>query len=279
MRLRVDHASTYRFDPPMRGVVQSLRLTPSLCENQQAIDWSVAVEGATLGAGFRDGAGDWVETAMLLGPVDSVTVRVAGEVETVDLGGVLRGHRERIRPEAYLRPTRATKADRAILELTGAALGKLAPEAVLDRAHALSRAVEEAVAYRPEETVAGTTAAEALALGRGVCQDHAHLMIAAALAAGIPARYVTGYLFSGEEAERPPEASHAWAELFIPDLGWVGFDASNGTCPDERYIRIGSGGDAVEAAPIRGVARGAGEEDLAVTVTVAQAEGQSQTQQ
>ena len=276
MRLRVEHASTYRFDPPMRGVVQSLRLTPSACENQQVIDWRIDIEGAARGAGFRDGAGDWVETSMHLGPVDEVTVVVAGEVETTDLGGVLRGHRERISPDAYLRPTRATKADRALSDLAQEAVAGLAPDAILDRAHALSRAVEAAIAYVPGETRAGTSAAEALELGRGVCQDHAHALIATALSLEIPARYVTGYLFSTGDDTPAQEASHAWAELFIPNLGWVGFDPSNGTCPDERYIRLGSGGDAAEAAPIRGVSQGQGEENLDVRVVVRQEQTQQQ---
>ncbi len=275
MRLRVDHESIYRFDPPMRGVVQSLRLTPTLCENQQVTDWAVSVEGATMGAGFRDGAGDWIETAMLLGPVEEVTVRVEGEIETFDRGGILKGNREKIRPEAYLRPTRVTKPDRALRELAEKAVKGIDAAAILDRAHALSHAVEKAIAYTPGQTAESTTAAEALALGHGVCQDHAHALIAAALCVGIPARYVTGYLFSTEE-DGAQEASHAWAELAIPDLGWVGFDPSNGTCPDECYIRLGSGGDATEAAPIRGVANGAGEENLDVKVVVKQSQSQHQ---
>ena len=271
MRLRVDHETVYHFDPPMRGVVQSLRLHPTQCENQQVIDWAVHVEGAARGAAFRDGAGDWVETVMLLGPVDRVTVGVAGEVETTDKGGVLHGNRERVPPEAYLRPSRATTADRALEELARDTVSGLSPTAVLDRAHALSGAVSNAIAYTPGQTEHGTTAAEALALGRGVCQDHAHALIAAALVLEIPARYVTGYLFSTEE-EGEHEASHAWAELRIPDLGWVGFDASNKTCPDERYIRLGSGADAAEAAPIRGVLDGNGAENLDVRVVVKQSQ-------
>ncbi len=106
-------------------------------------------------------------------------------------------------------------------------------------------------------------------MAHGVCQDHSHALIAAALSLGIPARYVTGYLFASDE-EGGHEASHAWAEVFVTGLGWVGFDASNGVCPDDRYIRLGSGGDALEASPIRGVSRGAGSERLDVEVTVNQ---------
>ena len=276
MRLRVRHETVYRFDPPMRGVVQSHRLTPSLFEGQQVIDWAVTVEGAARGAGFRDGAGDWIETVSLLGPVDSMTVTVAGEVETFDLAGVLRGHREVVPPMSYLRPTRATRADRALAELAADTVASLDAEGTLAKAHALSAAVAGAIAYTPGETEHGTTAAEALALGHGVCQDHAHALIACALSLDIPARYVTGYLFASEE-EGLHEASHAWAELQVEGLGGVGFDPSNRCCPDERYIRIGSGADAIEAAPIRGVAQGAGHERLDVKVTVDQA-AQSQSQ-
>ena len=138
----------------------------------------------------------------------------------------------------------------------------------LDKAHALANAVRDAIAYTPGETDATTTAAEALAAGHGVCQDHAHALIAAALTQDIPARYAVGYLHAtGSIAE----ASHAWAELFVDGLGWIGFDPANGVSPDENYIRIGSGLDAVDAAPIRGVASGAGAEAMNVDVEVTEA--------
>jgi transglutaminase-like putative cysteine protease len=270
MRLSVDHTTRYRFDPPTRGVIQSLRLTPSVFDGQIAVEWTIDTGDALRGAAFRDGAGDWIETAKHVGPTDEAFVTVRGVVETVDLTGVLRGHREVIPPAAYLRSTRATRPDLAIAELAEGAVATIAPDRGLERAHAVMNAVAEAVAYTPGETEHGTTAGEALALGHGVCQDHAHLMIAAARLLDMPARYVTGYLFASED-EEAHEASHAWAEIFVPDLGWVGFDASNGICPNDHYIRIGSGSDAADAAPIRGVARGLGAETLDVTVVVNQA--------
>lgn len=125
----------------------------------------------------------------------------------------------------------------------------------------------DAIAYRPGATHAHTTAAEALALGEGVCQDHAHALIAVARLAGMPARYVSGYLFASLDGQ-PHEAAHAWAEVHIAGLGWVGFDPANRCCPDERYIRLGSGADSREAAPIRGVSRGNTAERLDVSVAV-----------
>jgi transglutaminase-like putative cysteine protease len=270
MRLSVDHVTHYRFDPPMRGVIQSLRLTPSVYEGQLAVEWTIDTGDAIRGATFRDGAGDWIETAKHMSPVSEAYVAVRGIVETVDLTGVLRGHRELVPPAAYLRATRSTRADLALTEMAEAAVRRIAPDRGLERAHALMNAVADAISYTPGETEHGTTAAEALAMGHGVCQDHTHAVIAGAQVLDMPARYVTGYLFASED-DISQEASHAWAEVFIADLGWVGFDPSNRICPDDRYIRIGSGADAAEAAPIRGVAHGSGAEKLDVSVTVNQA--------
>lgn len=275
MKLSIKHSSTYNFDPPMRAVVQSLRLWPTQFEGQQVLSWDVHVEGAVRGSAFRDAAGDWIETATLLGPVEGLTIEVTGEIETFDLAGVLRGHRERVPPLTYLRDTRATRVDVAIGELAEDAVSGIAESSVLERAHALSKAVENAIDYTPGETEEQTTAADALAGGKGVCQDHAHVLIAAARHLNIPARYVTGYLYSTADGSGH-EASHAWAELHVPDLGWIGLDAANGQSPDEQYVRLGSGYDSLDAAPIRGIARGAGVEDLTVEVSITEAEGGAQ---
>jgi transglutaminase-like putative cysteine protease len=265
MRLTVDHVTRYTYDAPVRSVVQSHRLSPSVFAGQKVIDWDVAVSGGTKGARHRDGAGDLLLGWTITGPVAEVTVHVQGTVETEDLAGVLRGHRETVSPDCYLRETLPTRIDLALVELAATASG---PD-TLSLAHALSAVVSDAIAYRPGVTHAHTTAAEALALGEGVCQDHAHALIACARHRGIPARYVSGYLFAAEDGT-PHEAAHAWAELHVPGLGWVGFDPANRTCPDARYIRLGSGFDAQDAAPIRGIARGGGRESMDVTVAVQQ---------
>ncbi|MBN9887834.1 transglutaminase family protein [Salipiger abyssi] len=278
MKLSVRHITHYRFDHPVRGVVQSLRLWPADCASQKLLSWEVKTEGALRGAEFTDGAGDRTALASWRGPLDELTVEVTGEVETVDLFGVLRDHREKGPASLYLRSTRFIRPDNDLRELSASALEGMKSATDLDRAHALSGAVAEAIEYAPGETKPHTTAAEALSGGKGVCQDHAHALIAVAHVAGIPARYVTGYLQVDEDG-KPHEASHAWAELFVPDLGWVGFDPSNRCCPDERYIRLGSGFDAQDAAPIRGVVQGSTpEEHLKVEVVVTAAPGQQQAQ-
>ena len=264
MLLNVDHVTRYFYDQPVRAVVQSHRLTPSVFEGQKVLDWQVTVTDGLPGGSFRDGAGDRVQGWSVQGPLTEIEVRVTGRVETVDLAGVLRGHRESVSPLCYLDDTLATRADTALTELARAAGGT---EATLAAAHRLSAAVADAIRWTPGATEARTTAAEALALGEGVCQDHAHALIAVARVSGLPARYVSGYLMTGAEGATG-EAAHAWAEIWIEGLGWVGFDPTNRCCPDDRYIRLGSGMDAQEAAPIRGIARGAGRESLDVSVAV-----------
>jgi transglutaminase-like putative cysteine protease len=275
MRLQVSHHTTYRYDKPMRFITQSHRLTPAENAGQKVLDWSVTAAGAEFGAAFTDGAGDRVTTMTVKGPADAVEIVVAGTVETSDTAGVLRDHRETISPLVYLRSTAATAANGALIELRDQALKGAGHAGDLDRAHLLAAEVAKAIAYMPGATHAHTTAAEALEQGQGVCQDHAHALIALAQAAGMPARYVSGYLLADAEGA-PHEASHAWAEVFVPGLGWVGFDPANECCPDARYIRLGSGVDAREAAPIRGVSRGAGVEAMEVSVVVAQTQSQSQ---
>lgn len=264
MRLIVNHLTRYRYDQPVRGVVQSHRLTPSLFDGQRVLDWQVTVSDGQKGGGFRDGAGDWVQGWTVLGPVADISVQVTGEVETKDLAGVLRGHREMVPPQAYLQSTDVTEADANLRSLAADLAGK--PD-TLSLAHELAQRVTSAIAYLPGVTHAQTTAAEALARGAGVCQDHAHVLIALARFIGVPARYVSGYLHTSETAP-PHDAAHAWAELHVGDLGWVGFDPANNCCPDDRYIRLGSGLDARDAAPIKGTARGPGSERLHVSVHV-----------
>lgn len=279
MKLRISHQTVYRYEPPVRNIVQSLRLTPSVFEGQKTHDWTIEVTGGIRGPGFRDGAGDWISGWTVRGPAEEITISVAGRVETRDTAGVLRGHREMIHPLAYLRHSAATEPAAPLAALAASVAG--AGDS-LDLAHRLSAAVSEAIAYRPGVTAAQTTAAEALELGEGVCQDHAHALIALARLRDLPARYVSGYLHATVDGETR-DAAHAWAEIHVGGLGWVGFDAANACCPDDRYVRLGSGLDAQDAAPIRGIAMGQGAERLDVAVQVEdiealQSQSQSQTQ-
>ena len=138
----------------------------------------------------------------------------------------------------------------------------------LDTCHALSSAIREAVAYEVGGSETEWTAEEALKAGKGVCQDHSHVFIACAREMDIPARYVSGYLKMDDRDEQ--DATHAWAEAHVPDLGWVGFDVSNAISPDMRYVRVATGLDYDEVAPVSGTRFGGAGEKLSVEIEVAQ---------
>ncbi len=134
--------------------------------------------------------------------------------------------------------------------------------------HELMNSVHTAVAYMPGTTSVATNAESALEAGRGVCQDHSHIFLSAARLLKIPARYVSGYLLM--EGIDEQTASHAWTEAHIDGLGWVGFDAANNVCPNDRYVRLATGLDYRDAAPISGVRLGGAVESLAVHINVGQ---------
>ena len=140
----------------------------------------------------------------------------------------------------------------------------------------LLRRVHEDVAYDADPTHVATTAAEAFALRRGVCQDLAHIFLAAARNRGIPSRYVGGYLRRSDGVVAQ-EAGHAWVESFVADLGWIAFDPAHGVCATDAHVRVAVGLDYLGAAPVRGTRIGGEGERLAVTVRVDQSLRQTQS--
>ncbi|MFE0756668.1 transglutaminase N-terminal domain-containing protein [Inquilinus sp. NPDC058860] len=272
MRLLIRHETRYRYDSPVTRTLQTLRLTPRPNDGQEVLRWRVVPPaGASLAAG-EDGFGNIVDVLSLDRPHDALTLLVEGEVVTRDTNGVVTGTEERFPPAFYLRPSPLAAADAALVELAEAAATTAGREP-LALAHALMLAVHGRIAFRPGLTHAATTAAEALAAGIGVCQDHTHVFLACARPLGLPARYVSGYLLMADGSVEQA-AGHAWAEVFVDGLGWVGFDAANGICPTEHHVRVAVGLDYRDAAPVRGLRQGGGAEALEVVVRV----GQSQTQ-
>ena len=138
----------------------------------------------------------------------------------------------------------------------------------MDRLHRLLGAVYGYMRFDAGHTDTATSAAEAFVLKHGVCQDLAHIFIACSRALNLPARYVSGHL-ARSEGEIDQEAAHAWAEAYIEDLGWVGFDPANGVCPTESYVRVAVGLDYLGAAPVRGSRYGGGGEHMDVKLRVA----------
>lgn len=274
MRIRIDYETRYAYARAARFIVQSLKLTPRSTEGQQVRDWRIETDVDTRLRRSEDAFGNIVHTLYTENPTQALTIRVTGEVSTVDTGGVLKAGPERLSPLVYLRDTPLTHADaalRAFAEQVGEGDD-------LSRLHRLMSLIHGSVAFMVGATTATHTAADAFAQRQGVCQDHAQIFIACARRLGVPARYVSGHL-NRTDGLIDQDAAHAWAEAWVEGLGWVGFDAANGIAPTENYVRVASGLDALGASPIRGTSYGGGQETMTVALRVRQMQQNQQQQQ
>jgi transglutaminase-like putative cysteine protease len=267
MRLRIAHSSVYRYDPPAAGVIQVLRLTPRNHDGQYVGRWRIDVVPDARLAAHEDAFGNITHVFTADGPLEQLRVEVDGEVETQNANGVVRGTVERFPPSLFLRDTALTQADGAIRDFAQtirAANGGV----VLAELHGLLDRLFEDIAG-DAASPAPVNAAEAFASKRGAPKDLAHVFIGAARSLGIPARYVRGYYRSADNAAEA-DTGHAWVEAHVPDLGWVGFDPSNGCCPTDGHVRVAIGLDSLGAAAVRGTRLGVGAETLAVAIKVDQ---------
>jgi transglutaminase-like putative cysteine protease len=267
MRLRIVHRTVYTYEKPLSYGLQELRLTPKSRPGQTVLRWTVAIEGGSFEVEFDDHHMNRVTLISFSGEGHRIEVTCEGEVETEDTAGIVGRHQGFTPLWLFERQTELTRAGAQVRRLVRGLAADFPEE--LPRLHELSRRVLAAITYRVGATDPGTSAEAALERGEGVCQDHAHVFIAAARAMGIPARYVSGYLMLDDRIHQ--QASHAWAEAHVDGLGWVGFDVSNGISPDARYIRVATGLDYREAAPVSGLRFGDhGRESLAVDIQVQQ---------
>ncbi len=266
MELNISHRTRYQHAEGVPYGLLELRKQPLDCATQAVEDWSIRVDGGKAELDFRDHNGNQV--VLVSYEMDSSVLEVVseGRVVTGDNHGVYGAH-DGIAPLWYYRRVTALTRPGAQIRQFVKSLSLDAGDD-LDRLHALSEAIRERVSYDKGRTDTATDAETAFGNGHGVCQDHTHVMLAAARLLGFPARYVGGYLLMDGQVSQ--EAGHAWTEVYVPDLGWVGFDVSNGISPDEHYVRVATGLDYREAAPVTGLRFGSGEETMAVTVQVQQ---------
>ncbi len=265
MRLRISHRTSYHYDTPVHFALQQLRKTPRPSPMQSIVSWNVSLEGANQELSFTDQHANHVILSSIEPGQSEMTILCEGEIDTQDTHGVLGFETPHAPFWYYRRETPATAAGPELKKLLKALREE---ESDLSRMHTLSALIRERVAYETGRTEVTTTAEEALKAGHGVCQDHTHIFIAAARAIGFPARYICGYLKIEDQIEQ--EAEHAWAEVFLANIGWVGFDVSNVISPDERYVRVASGLDYKEAAPVSGMRFGDSAESFSVSLQVEQ---------
>jgi transglutaminase-like putative cysteine protease len=266
MRLTIRHTTRYDFSQPVLHGLQRLRLTPKSSHGQSVIDWAMDFEGVRLEAEYDDHHRNRTTLVSAEPGTSAVKVVCSGTIETADNAGIIGEHVGHMPLWCFLSQTPLTKPGPKLRALvSGLDADRSRP---LELLHALCHSVLQAVPYATGATDAKTTAEAALETGQGVCQDHTHIFIGAARLLGLPARYVSGYLLMEDRIDQ--KAGHGWAEAHVPGLGWVGFDVSNEICPDARYVRLATGLDYKEAAPVTGISVGAGQIALEVGLAIEQ---------
>jgi transglutaminase-like putative cysteine protease len=257
--LRIEHRSRYHYRDEVSSSYNEARMTPMTTDRQTTVDSRLEVEPRIRTYRYLDYWATVVHAFDIHVPHTTLAVTATSVVETTeaphqppDPGWELLGSEPVAdRLAEFLGPTPYTPVDPELVTLAADLRNGWGPGATVD---AISRFVRGHLAYRPGVTEVSSSALEALRGQAGVCQDYAHLSIALLRAAGVPARYVSGYLHTGEDA-RPGDTisgeSHAWVEAWLGD--WWHFDPTNGVAVGERHAVVGRGRDYGDVTPLKGV--------------------------
>jgi transglutaminase-like putative cysteine protease len=286
MLLEVRHLTQYQYEGPVRESVMELWMQPQKNARQRLISFDLTLDPASHHFSYTDVYGNAVYHFDVPQPHELLTIKATSVVETspppvlpdaLDLGEWDRLKSDFVRGDCFdfLRhhgfTVRTPALDAFIAERDLNDLVRLDPLSALQ---ALCAAIYGAFSYKPGVTESDSPIDVALKLKSGVCQDFAHIMIAVCREWGIPARYVSGYLLTdrSSKGERSaPDATHAWVEVFLPSLRWVGFDPTNNIMAGERHIPVAVGRDYNDVPPSRGVYKGEADSELLVAVAVGRA--------
>lgn len=266
MRLRIQHRTIYNYEEPTRYSAQTIRLTPPTNAAQRVARWSLKTDGKLTQT--LDSFGNVSHMLVIDKPHRRVVIEAEGEVETTGENGRDPNEIETLHPIIYLRETPLTFPDPRLRDF---ALRFEQPlkDAPLQTLFDLMAGIRSRIDYCPGASNVGSTAAEVFAANAGVCQDHTHVFLTCVRVLGMPARYISGYLFTENTVN---EASHAWGEAWLPEKGWLGFDVANNIPVGPTHVRIATALDYRGASPVTGVRRGGGLERMDVTVQIAQAQ-------
>ena len=262
MQMHIRHETRYRYERPVKYSVQSLHLTPRRDLSQRALAWNIIAPGRRLEQ--IDAYGNISHLLTVEEPHREIRIIVHGIVETAEADA--RQDDGPLSPLAYLAPTKLTQPNEKLKAFAQDALQTVTDPK--ERAQALAEAVLGAVRYKSGASDVQDSAAVAFESGEGVCQDHAHVYIASARAMGMPARYVSGYIYTGDANDA---ASHAWVDVWLgSELGWQSMDVTHTRPAVRTYCRLAVGRDYLDAAPVRGVRQGGGGEKMEANVLVAE---------
>jgi transglutaminase-like putative cysteine protease len=274
MKLAIEHQTIFTYDQPVRESVGELRLCPRDEADQRCLSFQLTTEPHTVINLIVDRFGNAVHAYSVLPAHNRLVVTATSLVETSQSPLIAAPSLTLLEQRDFLSasPYVPGDAELAAFARTQAPAGAGAEATAL----ALSAAIYEQFEYQPGSTDISTTAAAVLAGRRGVCQDFAHLLIALCRSLGLPARYVSGYLYDAKLRPNAIVASHAWIEVFLEDRGWLGLDPTHNRPAGPDYVRAAIGRDYADATPARGVFQGRARESLEVRVRVRAAEDQAQ---
>ena len=285
MLLAVRHATRYIYDRPVRESVMELWMQPQKRSTQRLISFELEIDPAAQLFSYADTFGNAVYHFDIPQPHDRLTITARSAIETEPPpalpDGLDRGEWDRLKSDfvrgehfdflhghGFTDPTQALAGFIAQHNLD-----ELRVRDPLSAVRELNQVLFEAFAYEAGVTRADSPIDDVLKAGKGVCQDFAHVMLAICRGWGLPARYVSGYLFTDRKAgdRSDPDATHAWVEVYLPSLRWVGFDPTNNIVAGERHVACAVGRDYSDVPPTRGVYKGEAESELAVGVSVRRA--------
>jgi transglutaminase-like putative cysteine protease len=262
-----------------------LWMQPQKTARQRLVSFELELDPPAQVFSYADSFGNAVYHFDVPQPHDKLTIIARSAVETatvtewpmpLDMGEWNRLRSDFVRGECFdfLRPHGFARTSEALetfmIEHDIDALRRRDPFTAVQ---SLCDTIYKAFDYQAGVTDADSPIDLALKAGSGVCQDFAHIMLAICRAWGIPARYVSGYLFTDRQSgdRSDPDATHAWVDVFLPSLRWVGFDPTNNIETGERHIAAAMGRDYADVPPSRGVYKGEAESQLAVGVSVRRA--------
>jgi transglutaminase-like putative cysteine protease len=264
MRLKIEHTTIFEYDEPVSEAYTEVRLKPQEESGQHCLSFTLSVDPRCEVFQYVDYRGNDVRNFDILPAHERLTVKAASQVVTSK--EFMDRYRELTLMERfdYLQPTLYT--------LLPDVLGKLflqpaSPDDKYQFALEIMHAVHHAIQYEKGATDVSTTAERALALGRGVCQDYTHVMLAACRAIDLPARYVSGYLYSPTSHESA-HATHAWVDIYLDGRGWVSLDPTHDIPQSEHHVRVAVGRDYSDVTPTRGLYTGTAKEALNVKVRI-----------
>ena len=275
MLLRALHRTTYRYPFPSRESHNEVRLMPLEGPEQRCLAFELRTDPPAKIFSYREQGGT-VHHFVVRTPHTALTIEAEATVETlledpfaglnlIEDDWAAEGALAERYPEFLASTPRVPVLDAAREIAAGV---RAEGPSVADWAIALGERIHDLLAYDTDATHVETPLSYVIEHRVGVCQDFAHLALACLRARGVPARYVSGYLYSGDEGLRGDAATHAWVECALPGGRWLGIDPTNRCLANDHHIRVHTGRDYDEVPPTRGIYTGPLAERLEVGVSV-----------